>query len=100
VFEGEFLNGEVLRGTAHLPNGTVVAGEWGDVNCGTITYADGRMYKGQWNGNPLPGKEHKPGSWTEERPHGRGKMTYPDGTVKEGLWEEGVFVGDVAKEGS
>ena len=98
VFEGDFKDGKPSRGTANLPNRTVISGIWGDTNRGTIRYPDGRVYEGEWDGNPLPGTQPSPGVWTEERPNGLGSMTFPDGGKKDGYWRQGEYMGRLMKE--
>ena len=48
---------------------------------GTISYPDGRSYKGTMNGSFLP--------------HGAGHMTYPDGTEKKGRWRVGEYLDNI-----
>ena len=43
---------------------------------GTLTYPDGRVYKGAFKDN---------------LPNGNGSMTYPDGRVENGIWQNGIF---------
>lgn len=97
VFEGDFKDGHTFRGTATLPNRTVISGVWGDTDRGTIRYPDGRVYEGEWDGKPLPGETRTSG-WVEERPNGLGCMTHPDGKKQDGLWRQGEYVGRVVKE--
>jgi hypothetical protein len=54
-------------------------GEWKNHHefKGTVLYADGRIYKGEFD---------------ERKPHGKGFMTYKDGHVYEGMWEHGKVV--------
>jgi len=96
IFEGDNETGHA-RGTAKLPNGTVVSGEWGNINRGTIRYADGRVYEGEWEWER--GAEDQPAdARPQERPNGLGTMTLPDGYRQEGLWRQGQFVGKAIKE--
>jgi hypothetical protein len=67
-------------------DGTKEVGTWnhdGTRSGGTITWNDGREYKGDW----------KVMNAFAELPDGQGKMTYPDGKVEEGIWKDGKFIG-------
>jgi len=85
---GEWRDGRPyrLRGRYVATDGTTEVGSWNydGTKCGgTITWKDGRVYKGDWKlveGSP-------------ESPDGVGKMTYPDGKVQNGLWKQGQFMG-------
>lgn len=47
---------------------------------GTINYADGRVYEGEYE--------------LKTEPHGRGVMRYPDGSVYNGMWKDGKRYGE------
>jgi hypothetical protein len=84
-------------------------GTWnldGTKSGGTITWKDGREYKGDWivaeHGSEAPdgmgtmtwpdGRQYV-GQFRYGKMDGTGKMTYPSGTVQDGLWKEDHFAG-------
>jgi hypothetical protein len=91
-YVGEWKDGRIEgQGTyiymVHEQSGDQLIGKFsnGDLHGqGTYTFADGRIYIGEFYEN-CPFKAEF---------HGKGKMTYPDGKVKEGLWENGEFIGE------
>lgn len=62
----EYDNGDIYDGYAYL------AEEWIKTETGTMRYANGDEYTG---------------NWYDDKREGRGKMTYSDGTIYEGDWE-------------
>jgi len=107
---GEWRDGEQYRvsGIDISPDGTREMGTWNydGTKCGgTITWKDGREYKGDWKivdgGTDLPdgngsmkypdGRKYV-GQFHDGKMDGTGQMTYPDGKVEEGLWKDGRFV--------
>jgi hypothetical protein len=109
--EGEWRHGQPYRvtGVDVEPDGTREEGTWnhaGMTSGGTITWKDGRVYKGEWK--VVKGAADLPdGTGTMTWPDGRtytgqfldgtmdgaGKMTYPDGRIEEGTWMQGKFMG-------
>ena len=109
--QGEFRDGMPYRvsGTKTLAEGTVEVGTWnfdGTKSGGTITWKDGREYRGDWKS--VDGAAELPdGTGTMTWPDGRkyvgqfrngqmdgpGKMIHPDGEVLDGLWEQNGFMG-------
>jgi hypothetical protein len=91
------------------PDGTKEVGTWNrdGTKCGgTITWKDGREYKGDWKiteGAPELPDGVGAMSWPDGRKYtgefhdgnmdGTGKMTYPDGKIEDGLWKQGTFTG-------
>ena len=61
---------------------------------GTLTYADGGSYTGQWANDKKNGKgkniwsngNEYDGDWKDNRRHGQGKLTYSDGGYYLGEW--------------
>ncbi len=110
---GEFRNGlsYKLTGTWIAPDGTREEGIWnvdGTQSGGTITWKDGRVYKGDWklmNGVPELPNGNGTMTWPDGRVYvgqfhdgkmdGRGKMTYPGGKIEEGLWKQDQFAGPI-----
>lgn len=109
-YSGEFRDGEAykVKGTQYYADGTKQVGEWnkdGSKSGGTITWKDGREYKGDWkvvHGIVDPpdgegtmawpdGKKYE-GEWKDGKTHGFGKMTFADGKVQEGIWRNDKFV--------
>jgi hypothetical protein len=91
------------------PDGTIEKGTWnrdGTRSGGTITWKDGREYKGDWepvdNGVELPdgtgtmtwpdGRKYV-GEFRHGEMDGTGTMTYPGGKLESGLWKHGKFTG-------
>jgi hypothetical protein len=109
--QGEYRAGKMYRvsGTWIASDGTKEVGTWnfdGDKSGGTITWKDGRVYKGDWKiVENLPELPDGMGTmtWPDGRKYvgqfrngtmeGTGKMTYPDGKITEGVWKRGEFVG-------
>ena len=101
-------NAYTLRGTWVAPDGTTEVGTWnldGTPSGWTITWKDGRQYKGDWK--LVEGAAELPDgtgemNWPDGRKYvgqfhngtmdGPGKMTYPDGNVEEGNWKQGRFL--------
>jgi len=101
-------NAYTLRGTWVAPDGTTEVGTWnldGTPSGGTITWKDGRQYKGDWK--LVEGAAELPDgmgemNWPDGRKYvgqfhggtmdGPGKMTYRDGNVEEGNWKQGRFL--------
>lgn len=108
---GEWRGGKEYRvsGTWVALDGTREEGTWntdGSQNSGTITWKDGREYKGDWKlaygSAELPegtgtmtwpdGRKYV-GQFKDGKMEGTGKMTYPDGKVADGLWKDDKFAG-------
>ncbi|HUJ71715.1 MAG TPA: hypothetical protein VLZ30_05690, partial [Verrucomicrobiae bacterium] len=101
-------NAYKLSGTWVAPDGTTEVGTWnldGTPSGGTITWKDGRQYKGDWK--LVEGAAELPDgmgemNWPDGRKYvgqfhngtmdGPGKMTFPDGNVQEGNWKQGRFL--------
>ena len=77
VREGEWKTVEHGKGKQTDTEGNVVEGTWedGDIDHGTVAFANGDRYVGDLFGPFLPG--------------GEGTMTYKDGNVVKGTWEGG-----------
>jgi hypothetical protein len=69
-------------------------------NCfGTMTFADGTKYVGEYRDNKRHGQgtttyadgENYVGEYKHGKRRGQGTWTFADGTVKEGIWENGGF---------
>lgn len=108
--QGEWRDGSVYRlsGTWVAPDGTIEVGTWnrdGTPCGGTITWTDGRKYKGDWKvvegALELPdgrGEMRWPdgriyvGRFRDGTMEGMGKMTYPNGKIELGVWKQGKFV--------
>jgi hypothetical protein len=109
--QGEFRKGTPYKasGTWIAPDGTIEVGSWnrdGTRSGGTITWKDGRRYRGDWklveNAAELP---DGPGEmrWPDGRKYagrfrdgimeGMGTMTYPNGKVENGFWMHDRFLG-------
>jgi hypothetical protein len=108
---GEWRNGQPYRiaGTWIAPDGTKEVGTWnmdGTPSGGTITWADGKKYVGDWRialGDEVD-SPHGMGvmTWTDGRTYtgefhngevdGYGKMTWPDGKVEDGAFQQGKFI--------
>ena len=67
-------------------------------NCfGTITYANGDKYVGEFRDDKYNGQgtytyangDKYVGEWRDGLPNGQGTYTSADGRVKEGIWENG-----------
>ncbi len=64
---------------------------------GTMTYADGGTYVGQWKDGKYHGQgtytvadgEKYVGEWKDGNMHGQGTMTYADGSTYVGQWKDG-----------
>jgi len=111
----EYEDGRLVhsKGTCVCDDGTKYVGEWcydGRRSGGTITWADGRTYKGQWRvirGEQDPPEGDGEMAWPDGRKYvgdfrdglcdGLGKMTCKDGKVLEGFWKKGEFVGTLVK---
>ena len=111
IMHGEWRAGKMYKisGTSIFPDGTKEVGNWnvdGSPSGGTITWPDGRQYKGPWK--ILEGETDLPeGSgemtWPDGRKYigqfhdgqmdGPGKMAFPDGKVQDGIWKAGQFTG-------
>eukprot|EP00041_Stephanoeca_diplocostata_P019503 m.421790 g.421790 ORF g.421790 m.421790 type:complete len:86 (-) comp21320_c0_seq16:325-582(-) len=69
------------------------------VGKGTLTYADGRSYVGDWVNGRMEGEgvETWPdganyvGSFANNRRNGHGKMTYSEDDIEEGTWLNDEF---------
>ena len=109
--KGEWRDGKAYRvtGTCVLPDGTKEVGTWNDdgTTCGgTISFTDGRIYKGDWviveGQTDLPygtgsmtwpdGRQYT-GHFVNGKMDGAGKLTHPDGKVEDGAWKQDAFVG-------
>jgi hypothetical protein len=108
---GEFRDGLSYRltGIWIAPDGTREEGTWnldGAPSGGTITWIDGRVYKGEWK--LVAGAAEQPEgtgsmSWPDGRVYvgqfrdgkmeGHGKMKYPNGKIEEGVWKSDQFAG-------
>jgi len=135
TLSGEWKDGEIVRGVLSKPNGaklelvkngnqmdmegievcedgTKYVGVWkhNGKSAGTITWKDGKEYKGDWKiieGKPdLPDGEGAMtwpdgrkfvGEFRDGKMHGAGKMTYADGRVEEGFWKNDEFTGGQAQ---
>jgi len=133
TIEGKFKNGQLVKGKVRSPDGSELTMEWdnghydqegtevepdgtkyvgvwkyGGKSSGTITWKDGRGYKGDWT--DIEGKADLPDgegemTWPDGRKYvgdfrngkrdGGGKMNYADGHVEEGLWRDDKFIGAV-----
>lgn len=109
--QGEWHDGQPYRvsGTWVAPDGTREVGTWnhdGAGSGGTITWKDGREYKGDWkivDGAPevpdgvgamsWPDGRKYVGEFREGKMNGTGKLTYPDGRVEDGSWKQSKFTG-------
>ena len=109
--QGEYRNGQAYRvsGTWVDYDGTKEEGTWnvdGSKCGGTITWKNGRVYKGDWKIVDMAAElPHGDGTmtWPDGRKYvgqfrdgqmeGQGKMTYPDGKVEDGFWKQSKFVG-------
>jgi hypothetical protein len=109
--EGEYRDGKMYRvsGTWVQSDGTKEEGTWnrdGSKSGGTITWPDGRVYKGDWKVvEGAPEAPHGSGTmtWPDGRKYvgefqdgqmnGRGLMNYPERKVEDGFWTHGKFVG-------
>lgn len=109
--EGEWRHGQPyhVSGVYVSTDGTREEGTWsntGTASGGTITWKDGRTYKGEWK--PVTGAVDLPDgmgtmTWPDGRTYtghfrdgqmdGTGKMTHPDGKIEDGTWKQGKFVG-------
>jgi|SRR5579862_4445538 len=109
---GQWRYGEPFKvsGKAVYPDGTTEVGTWnndGSKSGGTITWKDGRVYKGDWKISEAPAPEVPDGTGEMSWPNGRkyngqfrdgemdgaGKMTYPGGKIEDGSWAKGRFLG-------
>jgi hypothetical protein len=109
--EGEWRHGEPYRvtGTYVSSDGTREEGTWnqvGPTSEGTITWKDGRIYKGEWKvvkgATDLPdgmgtmtwpdGRTYT-GHFLDGKMDGAGIMTYPNGKVEDGTWMQDKFMG-------
>jgi len=109
--ERQFENGKATKGKDIWLEGIQLVGIWDadGRSGGTITWKDGREYKGDWkivNGKPdLPdgegtmtwsdGRKYV-GEFRDGKMHGLGKMTYADGRIEEGFWKQDEFTGKQA----
>jgi hypothetical protein len=67
---------------------------------GTITFADGEKYIGDWIEGKRTGRgvftwsdgDRYEGEFKDNERHGTGKMTYANGKVTHGRWSNSVFV--------
>jgi len=109
--EGEWRGGAEyrVRGTWVAADGTKEEGTWnrdGTASGGTITWKDGRQYRGEWK--LVPGMPESPDGAGEMRwPDGRqyvgqfhdgkmdgpGRMIYPGGKIEDGVWKQDTFTG-------
>ena len=108
--QGEWRHGDPYQvtGTWVSPDGTIEVGTWnadGTQSGGTITWKDGRQYKGDWElvggGTEQPsgsgemrwpdGRQYV-GRFRDGKMEGKGRMTYPDGKVEDGWWEQDKLV--------
>ena len=74
---------------------------WGDWdNCsGTLTFADGDQYVGEWRDGIQHGQgtytfadgSKYVGEWRDDQFHGQGTYTFADGRVMEGIWKNNEF---------
>lgn len=88
-----------------LPNGDTYDGDVDDENKrqgrGKYTFADGRIYEGEWkDGKPngigkftWPDGQFYEGDYIDNKKHGKGKMTWPDGRFYEGDWKDDYING-------
>ena len=67
---------------------------------GKLTWADGKIYTGEFKENLRDGfgkftfrdgREYK-GMWVLGKQHGEGELILEDGTEKKGTWREGAFI--------
>ena len=74
IYEGRWTN-DMGTGTITYANGTIYIGEWNELlqknGQGRMAYVDGGVYEGQW---------------MDDERSGQGRMTYVDGDVYEGQW--------------
>ena len=109
--KGEWRDGRPYRisGTWVVADGMKEEGNWnydGTASIGTISWKDGRIYKGEWE--PVDGQADLPNgmgamTWPGGRQYvghfrngkmdGAGKMTWPDGRVEDGAWNQDAFQG-------
>lgn len=110
---GEFRNGKPYKiaGTWVSTDGIKEEGVWnfdGSRSGGTISWPDGRVYRGDWkNMDGAPEVPYGEGAmaWPDGRKYvghfrngkmdGAGRMAYPDGKIQDGLWLDGKFTGSV-----
>ena len=67
---------------------------------GTMTYANGAKYTGEWKDGSPNGQGTKTyangskyvGEWKDDMMHGQGTYTYANGTVEKGLWKNDEFL--------
>jgi len=96
----------VYQGESLKASSNNLDGKEGEINCnddddvphglGTMKYADGRVYKGQWKKGQWQGegKAHFPngdyyeGETKEDQRHGRGVYRWSDGRVYDGFFFE------------
>ena len=112
IYEGQFVNSKP-HGQGHIlgQNGTNQRGEWryGQTYLVTGTWiaSDGTKEVGTWNrdGSTCGGTIYYANGWkyvgdwllttggVPDVPNGTGVMTSPDGVVQDGLWHQGTFIG-------
>lgn len=80
-FEGDYKNGQRIRGRYVWHDGSYYDGEWKDGKSngeGRQVFADGTRFEG---------------SFANDKFHGKGVLTQDDGTVIVGTWNMGVLTG-------
>eukprot|EP01034_Spumella_vulgaris_P023431 gene23431-29649_t len=106
---GEYYDGEWLRGTIFLASGDKYVGDWKDGRrhgSGTYFYCDGDRYDGEWRNDERHGRgvmtyssdsnavqEKFEGEWVDGKMQGRGIYHYSDGSVYDGNWMAGKMQG-------
>ncbi len=103
-------DGKIVRTEGMLihTDGTKYTGTWEDApdrNGGTISWPDGRFFKGRWRTDELrpfipegkgemswPDGRKYVGEFKDGKMNGYGKMIYADGRSEDGLWRDDRFV--------
>ena len=105
-YEGEFEYGELIRGRCKIiyEDGSWYEGDFAKGVCdgqGTMVWADGTNYTGQWKNNQYHGKGkliYADGSWYEGEFakgtfNGQGTYVWSDGNSLSGKWKDGEHIG-------
>jgi hypothetical protein len=103
-YEGEFRDGKRHgQGTMYLPLDRVISGQWQNDHIveGTMVFADGTQYTGQWKYGYRDGKGELTfadgrkyiGEFRAGKRHGQGTLIYPVGRVYTGEFQEGKRTG-------
>ena len=99
-YVGKFQEGEIIKGTATYPGGSVYFGEFKFAKPngqGTFKYSDGSIHSGEWKDGKgegqgvktwKDGKEYA-GEFKNDKPDGKGTFTYLDGSKYIGEWKDG-----------